>query len=471
MPEHRRFVDLAKKLAMTILERPRLRWLVVPPLLFSVTKQKEDGTVRFCWRPRKGASVLLVLNHEAFRRGDLTTLSRYSTLTILLLNTRLQQLIPHAFYDDGFTAMDYYKVASNHVARKQQKRVRDCIKLVLSVLFAVYRVRAVVTPNVRYVSDLDWAYVSARLDVPEIVFYREGLVMYPRARRGAIERHRLFGKFQGAKILVHNKAMKEVFLESGFANKDQVIVCGALRMDELTIRVKKYDTSSEKRQILWFFFCPGLYQYDTVDEFGTRPAGTPTDLYSKFLNGLLDYLVQDSEATLLIKPKTLSPKGTNYPTRELLYLDLIRHKFTERKYRDLANGRVRIESDIGIYDAIESSRVVCGLQTTALLEAAVFGKRIIIPFFEEFREGSWAERLAYRSYPNSFTLSRDVIDLHKELQTCLNQENEVTAETMLERRRLFEKWISPLSGDIVENYVREIEGVIVEGARRNHRQA
>ena len=447
------------KLLLQRLLKSALRFVLLPFVLLTVKRQGQDKVCRVWWRPRKKTIALLVFNHGAFRSGDLETLAEKSEFTILLFNARLQGLIPQMFYSESFTSVDYYGITENSPAKESQLGARKSIKIVLRFLFRIYRIKAVLTPNVRYLNDLDWAYVSGELGVPEIVIYREGLVMYPRAVRGVVERHRLYGEFQGAQICVHNQPMKKIFVESGFAREDQVTVCGALRMTRLASLIDEVKKSSASKQILWLYFVPGLYQYDTVDDLGPRPAGTPAQLYEELLIGLLDYLLYDVRASLLIKPKTTQPKG-KLPTRESLYLDLLRHKLTESKYRSLAGSRVRIDAEISMHKAIQESQVVCGLQTTALLEAAVLGKEIIIPYFRKFHDQSWSERLAYKEFPDLLPQVHDQEELHNRLKSIFDGASYCDADITKGRRKLFEEWISPLSEDVVNRHAEVIKSAV-----------
>ena len=215
-------------------------WFVVRVVFFlTLREQQSDGATSLCWFPSRKSVVLLVFNSVSFRDGDLAVLSKDPNVSVLLLNTTLQRQIIQTSYGPGLDAVDYYKIKEGTPVDKLRKQVRHAIREILRPLFLIHGVDAVLTPNVRYVVDLDWAYISEDLNVPSIVLYREGLVMYPRAYNGSVNRHKIFGKFQGTKIIVHNVAMKRMFLESEFAQAHQVKVCGALRMDLLLENIEK----------------------------------------------------------------------------------------------------------------------------------------------------------------------------------------------------------------------------------------
>ena len=106
--------------------------------------------------------------------------------------------------------------------------------------------------------------------------------------------------------------------------------------------------------------------------------------------------------------------------------------------------------------------VVCGLKTAALLEAAVIGLPVIIPYFKDVQNQKYDERLFYRDAYDLFDIAMDVNELESLILKRLHNQT-IDKKIMEGRKALFESLISCLDGDATEKYVALIKQVIAEG--------
>ena len=430
-------------------------WLALAPLLvqtwrYSAARQREITGIS-----DKQQRCLLVLSSQLFRHGDLEKLSEHPEIKLFFLDPRIQNLLVDAFNRSGCDAMAYYHPEKKEFGNYEREALRKRIRVFVRVLTRLHNIQAVLTHNVRHLSDLEWAHVSEGLAIPNVLLFREGLVMYPRVYDATVQRHKMFGRFSGSRILVHNEATRRAFIESGFATRNQIRVSGCLRMSGIAAKVVESESIVAKRQILWLFFSPGQRQIDSYDDLGFRPAGIPLKLYEEFLQGLFRYLERDEDATLVIRPK----QGLDWDLTKAREAQDTFHNFCGV---ESGKRRVSIDNQTPIHEAIMNAKVVCGMQTSAILEAAVFKKDVIIPYFRDYRGKSWEQVVAFRHYPDLFLLAADPEDLGIKLGNALNADSIISDEVLRERRALFEEWLSPLKEDITNIYYRQLVEVINE---------
>jgi len=126
-----------------------------------------------------------------------------------------------------------------------------------------------------------------------------------------------------------------------------------------------------------------------------------------------------------------------------------------------------IREDIDIHSLFLESDIVCGLSTSALLEAAVIGLPIIIPYFKDIQNQKYDERLIFRDAYDLFDIAMDVNEL--ESLTLKRLHNQIIDKKIMEgRKALFESFISSLDGDATEKYVALIKQVVAQsGGKRD----
>jgi hypothetical protein len=120
-----------------------------------------------------------------------------------------------------------------------------------------------------------------------------------------------------------------------------------------------------------------------------------------------------------------------------------------------------IRDDLDLHDLFFETDVVCGLQTSALLEAAVIGLPVIIPYFKDVQNQKYDERLFYRDAYDFFDIAKDVNELESIITYRLHNPT-IDEKIMEDRRAYFEKHISSVKGDATEKYVALIRQIVAE---------
>lgn len=439
------------KVLLKILLRNNHIYLTRFCIRFFVTQRTLIGTdIRIKKYSLKNKLVVLAL-HEDYFRGDLEALASDSAVAILIIDVRLQYLIKDAFYGRSPDPVEHYQVGSNPNVDESKARCQEFLSKVLLSLIHRYGISVVVSPNVRYVEDLDWCVASEACNIPSVVLYREGLLMYPRAYEGSVNRHKRFGSYLGTHIVVHNEIMKKMFLESGFVRRDQVTVCGAPRMDnfvqQLSLTNESFD-QNQKKQVLVFYFSPGSRQETIVDSDGLeRPPGVPKELFSRVMKKIILMAKSHPDVKFLLKPKKGDQSITDfYELAGSVGVDL-------QKIHNL-----EINDRYDIHEAIVCSHVVLGLQTTAILEAAVAAKHVVVPFLLDYRNSEWSKRFGYKSYLHLFSVPEDEEQMELMLLSALNSDG-LNVSCIEEKRALFSQWISPLGQSATDNTVKMLSNI------------
>ena len=188
--------------------------------------------------------------------------------------------------------------------------------------------------------------------------------------------------------------------------------------------------------------------------FGLRNILEKSDLSSYICNVHLffvDFALRHPEIDIVIKSK---PKQPGAPRKTVLLEPLKDSSIEIEKIPNLT-----IREDLDLHDLILETDVVCGLQTSALIEAAVVGLPVTIPYFKDLQNPKYDERLYYRDMYDLFDIANNV----KELEILLLERlhNPVIDKKVMRRREvLFEDYISSLDCNATEKYVECIKQII-----------
>ena len=394
--------------------------------------------------------ILFVLQWDLFR-GDLESLASAEDVRVLIIPTRWQKIIHESFYSYSVDIIDYYHSSNDSEIHRCQTKLKYFMQPFFHLLKKEFKVKVVIAPNMRYVISLDWGRVAQSIGISSVVLFREGLVNYPRSYDGTLLRQKKFGAFFGDHLIVINNEIKNVFIDSGFASQEQISVVGAPRMDNLVKiaskvrREKQLKTTKDCKytQVLVLFFSPGKFQKGFVDQDGLwRPPGVPEKLFYEVFEVLFAFAKSHPMNTILIKPKNDA----------LSIKDLYR---TFPNLDEILKGHpnIKINANADLHKELERSSVTVGLNSTAVLEAGLFGRRLILPFFNEFRSSEWSARFGFKNNLNAFDIPKDKEDLQKMLKDCLTS-SIASPRQIEERLALFDKWVSRCDASATDNCIK-----------------
>jgi hypothetical protein len=414
------------------------------------------GEVRTYPAFEANANLAVFVLHWDLFRGDLEAFAREKGVDVILLDSVWQQIVHDGFYPYLVSITDYYNSSLNSDIGRKTEQLTTFLSPFFALLRQQFDVKVVIAPNVRFIPDLDWGRAAQKAKVASVVLFREGLVNHERGYKGTVIRQRKFGKFLGDHIIFINEEIKKVFIESGFTSENQTTVAGAPRMDSLVRRAQKVrERQAEvcKRQtkparIIVFYFWPGKFQKGFIDEDGLwRPPGVPHGLFREVFRTIFDYGKRYPESKILIKPKK----------------DQSSIKYLMETFPDLSRlleeqPNITVNPNVDIHKEIEHATVAIGLNTTAILEAGLFGKRVIVPFFRKYRDSEWSDRFGFKVNLDAFDVPAD----GQELLQMLTNSNEAPwapVEQVSERLVLFDKWVSRIDGGATRTCLDVLESL------------
>jgi hypothetical protein len=414
------------------------------------------GEVRTYPAFEESARLTVFVLHWDLFRGDLEALAREKGVRVIFLDLVWQQIVHDGFYPYSVNITDYYNSPLSSDIGKKTEQLTTFLSPFFTLLKKKFDVKVVMAPNMRFIPDLDWGRAAQKAKIPSVVLFREGLVNFERGYKGTVIRQRKFGKFLGDHIIFVNEEIKKVFIESGFTSENQTTVAGAPRMDSLVRRaqkVREWQAEAEIKelkpaQIIVFYFWPGKFQKGFIDGDGLwRPPGVPHGLFREVFRAIFDFGKRYPESNILIKPKKDQPS-----IRYLMetFPDL------SRLLKDQPN--IVVNPNVDLQKEIERASVAIGLNTTAILEAGLFGKRIIVPFFKQYRNSEWSERFGFKGNLDAFDVPADGQEL---LQMLVDSKEApwAPAEQVSQRLALFDKWVSRLDGGATRTCLEVFESL------------
>ena len=387
--------------------------------------------------------TLLALSPDRFR-GDLTALAATGAFRVLRMSFEWQARLYQRFSSERAGS-------ANRASALDREAYRAYLFDLLPILYTRLGVDAVISAAIHYRQDREWGAVSQAAGFPYIVLHRENLVTNEAHRRRFVELGKSLGKFEGAHLIVHNEATRDAFLQSNFISPGQVSALGAMRMDGFLKRIAAGLPPHRARPRLVFFsFAPGTGLFGQM---GLWPAEPGAGLARFFANvhGAIGEIARDHpDIDVVIKPKW----GGHW-------LDGIHGALRVRGIDAAALPNLTVSAELDAQDLILNSDAVIAFGSTTMLEAAVAGRPVVVPFFDEAADPAYGEYIHLRSEFDAFDVARSEAEL-KSLALARLRDPSVPAELLAKRRALFDRYVSAVSGGATARYTALIERVIAE---------
>jgi len=269
------------------------------------------------------------------------------------------------------------------------------------------------------------------------------------------------GRFKGSHIIVHNKMMKDFFVRNGFCNTDNISALGCLRMDAFVKRVKlssqnirKKKADYYRKKVTLFSFTYGYRQrglsaFKGMPDFPKHRDKGFVKIFEKVHTSIAKLALQNENVDFVIKPKWGG-----------IWIDEIEYVLSKNNIESKNIDNLFIDSNVNVYDLIAGSDVICGFTSTAILEAAIAAKHVVVPYFEEALKVEYNELLDFKDYFHLFDIAHSADEFERLIIEGLEKPTRVDMDLLQERYALFEKYVSSMNGDALEKYTKVINGVI-----------
>ena len=413
----------------------------------------DGATIRPSKHAKNNKYTILILSSKAFRK-DLECLVATNEFRMLRLPDQWQSRLIFQFYPEGFQKFLRPVVGANpdlpdYKYKKNQKEIREFLHVFLAKLYKRISIDCVISPHHRYVVDRDWGAVSTKMGIPHIMLPRDS--QFASSPYVFNRMKELFGnglpKFEGDHVIVQSLLDEEVYINSGYVSPERISSLGCPRMDGFIKKSKEKRIDVKKRRKKVVFLPFSYKEKSTFDLLDLRSYVKELQLF------FLRFAIKFPEIDVVIKPKR---KGLKWWKKEVMIKMIGDDGIESNKLLNLI-----IRDDIDIHSLFFESDIICGLNTSALLEAAVIGLPVIIPYFKDLQNPKYDERLFYRDAYDLFDIAKDVNELESIIIYRLN--NPTIDETIMDgRKALFEEYVSSMKGDATERYVAMIKRVIAE---------
>jgi len=327
---------------------------------------------------KKGKPVLWMLGKEGLKEDFLETLRGSDWVNPLDFSRGIPKQLAKIFLPPGLDDNNYADQDESVEASKVE--YRQLWQQLFHLLPASKRPKGITTGNFGYYAERELAYAAELEGIPFIAMHKECLKSTGRLEFFKTVYSRR-GRFQGRKILVYNDRERQLQIDSGIASTGQVIKCGMPRLD----RLHHWRLSGAKRE----------KHPPTLLAMGFTPNTGLPRIPHKGLNGnntSFEYLNdehQDMQWTnffvhyheVLVKIARDNPDWKVQLKLKSRYRDAQPSIDLVKKLGITENFEILVGGDP--LEHITKSDVICGFNTTALLEGLAAGIPVVTPEFDE----------------------------------------------------------------------------------------
>lgn len=332
----------------------------------------------------RATHTILILPKDGFTQDILSALDTAHSTEVQALPRVVVRKLSRAF-------LPYFIDDNNYVSAgvefdEAKERYRRFLKKMITTLLQFRRIDAVVTGNFGYCGERELAAALSELAVPFIALHKENLKTAGRvAFFERIYRERR-GPFGGRKILVYNGVERDLQIRAGVVPAERIDIVGMARLDRMHTWRRINAGRVFSGRILFFLFSPvtGMprivrkgarrgevhFEYNQNDLVGDGEMSL-AGLCRQTCLTLRRLAQENPDIEIIVKSK-----GRQYDNDDIGQLFDLHTEHT-------LPGNLRIVHGGDVLSLIAEASVVCGFNSTALLEALAAGKPVVLPWFEE----------------------------------------------------------------------------------------
>ena len=413
--------------------------------LFRLSLKPPSGVVR---THKPNAHTVIILPRTAIVEDVRSTIGQSEDFRFLMTHGSTIKAVS-AGYLPPILDSNVYLDDDPKISR-QKEAYRNFLKQMWASLRASMHVDAVLTGSFSYYAERELAIALEELGLPFIVLQKEnlktpGLVNF----FGYLYRDRR-GPFGGRRILVYNEIERQLQIHNGIVGPDRVKVVGMPRLDRIHDWRRRHATDPAVRrgnaQILFFDFAPrtGLPVITRKQAYGAQFERLDDLTASLGWN----VLSEETRRTVIVLAKENPALTVTIKTKGRLHDDQSMIDLLDRFGPQPSN--LRIVSGGDPFELIAQSDVICGFNSTALLEGLAAGKDIIIPNFGEVFDEHHKPYVV--DYGNAAEHADSPEDLTAQLRLYASERPEARAELGDAAMRVLYYWVGNSDGKAGERF-------------------
>ena len=411
-------------------------------------------------RRGRQAYNVLVIPKDVFLEDVASSLGAYGQFQVYSIPRTAIKATAAAFLPPAID--DNFYVSSDPAVQ----RCKDAYRSFLSKMWAVFahllRIDAVVTGNYSYYAERELATALEERGVPFVAMHKENMKSPGRVDFFIDVYRQRRGPFTGRRIVVYNTVERDVQILAGVVTPERVTVCGMPRLDRVHDWRRENAGSRSPlecpAQVLLFSFMEktGLPRMGRKGRSGFTSLGEPLDQNLESLSwselfrsthlAFVRFARENPNVRVIVKTKVREREWG--PVEEIL------------GEPDCRPTNLRVVRGGDPFNLITDSEVVCGFNTTGLLEAIAAGKAVIVPRFGEALDPEMQRYVISLGDAVEYADSPD--DLTRRLKHHASARVPVPAELGSTRVEALQHWCGNSDGRAGERVCRVLRAEIVD---------
>ena len=148
------------------------------------------------------------------------------------------------------------------------------------------------------------------------------------------------------------------------------------------------------------------------------------------------FALKNPDVDIFIKPKSRDLDKSNWK-------NIFDESLQEIAVNQKEINNLKISSKFNTYDLLKKSKYIIALNSSVILEAAILGKPVIIPYFDIIKNNKYKDSIYFRESLKCFDTPKDSEQLRKFLTKRLKN-SFINKRILTQRKNLFKKIFSLL---------------------------
>ena len=388
---------------------------------------------------RKPRHHLLILSKAMFNEDMEASFGGQEEFVVYRMHRRLIKAVSHRFIPRHVDDNNYANLSREDEARK--RRYRDYWEAVWRRLSRRIRIDAVLTGNFAYYAERELGGALERIGTPFIAVHKECVRSpgYAEFFRRIYRERR--GPFTGRRILCYDEAERRLEIEAGIAPPERIRVTGMPRLDFVhrRRRVSPAEQAPRRPRVLFFSFGPKTTLPVMVRKMSRPPYKRYTEplestfehlhwttLHRQVHAAMLQLALQAPDIDVVIKTKGVLGE---------------REEAMIKRVMNVARLPENLEVVLGgnPHTLLVDCDVVCGFNSTALLEAIAADRPVVVPRFAEAAHETMRSYLIDYEDAAEYAISPDT--LVEQLLRHARERRLPRAELPDNARRVLRRWL------------------------------
>tara|TARA_B100000579_G_scaffold380605_1_gene348620 strand:- start:17617 stop:18807 length:1191 start_codon:yes stop_codon:yes gene_type:complete len=342
---------------------------------------------------------------------------------------------------------DLFSLKNNNKNKKLKNEIIEKYLNCFSFLFNIINAKAVFSAAVHYKWDVIIGEISKKIGIKYIILHKENFTPLNHQIENKSKFYNGFFKSKADLIITQNELTKKIF-EKKLIEKKKIYSLGALRFSKYLNFIKKNNKAKKKnnsRKIVTLFSFShrsGIYGKRFQIDFFYKKIGW-IRLFRDVHKAIYELASNNPNIKFIIKTKWIFE-----------WHDQILKEIGIDSVKNLPKN-LSIVDEMSVLKLLKISDLVIAFNSTTILEAGLFGKKVICPNFAEAKN-EYKKFVMHNIFKSKIDLANSPVDLKKKILKNLSGNKQKTRSFIKE----FEKYISPINVSVIKNYLNKIDNVI-----------